>query len=173
MPAISQDDINKVFDRRVIRYVLDGDHWKVYAKDSASSPAGNVNYDGPQAQLVRYQGRLIMLQVNDRFSYRDQSLMMVNHYKHFIPDPIGYRLYSQQDAPYFRENGHEDSADYGTVRKYSLIIEDASGRELWLSPTLDDDSQKESSLQELLKSAGVQVEAPGTRSKFSDWLSKR
>lgn len=172
LPIIPINDINKLFDYRVIRYVLHGDCWIVNVEENAPTKVYDRNLIDLQLPLVQYRKNLIMLQSNYLFKSDRNSMTIINRYERFIPNPIGYYFNSIADTPAFLDAGHLVTSDNKTMEKYPLIIEDASGRQLWLNTNLEANAQMKFSIKELLESAGIKVKLPDEPENIIQWLTK-
>lgn len=184
VPPIPEEQIQKVFRDRVVKYDLHwkDETWQCFSQDSYMDPRkveDSGSNDRPvSGSLYSYQGNLVLIG-GDEHSWSDSSMpkRALQRYKHFIPSPVSYIYYPTQElaikanrfAPYYPVD-----MDFHSAQAFQLIIQDKSGRELWLAPDIEKDKgiTRQNSILELLELAGFDVSPyrkPGA--VLSEWMT--
>lgn len=165
MHPLDEDDLKQLYAHRIIEFVWSENHWVVIGKDSGMSPqAADTDYDLPGGQLMEHNGHLALFQRRGVVQREVMVHQLIEHYRFFIPDPVTYRYLSKEQAP----------VDSTTGQQYSLIIQDKSGRELWLLLHEDwSQAERSQTVHHLLTAAGLHVDPSELQSsRIKQWISK-
>jgi len=169
----TNEEIMQFLYYRVINIFVDDENTEIIKRDSAVD--NNYITQDFTATLHLFRHNLVLLQ--DPCSVWNKidkyPLGVIEKYRAFIPNPQEIIVYPTFEQA--REEGHIGlNRGYSSEEIYNIIIRDATGRELWLSPHIDDRTPiyEQKNICELLKSCGFEFEIPNnTTTKLSDWLN--
>lgn len=173
VPALSEEMINKIYEHRRVKYMLDQDDWESFGEDSLFQPRSLGIKEEFPARFYWYEDRLVLLQENSYSGEKSDALQLLQHYARFIPNPVAFIYYPSVDLAMAHDR-FDPLAEEGRHRAvYRLIIRDMSGRELWLTPEIEEDGgfPKQNSIHELLKYCGFNLQTINDKSRFSNWIN--
>lgn len=183
MIGIEEDIRSMVFNHRIVKYILDEDgHWDAFGIDShfdrnsLKSDEDYFEYQRTHANLYWHRDGLTLIQDGKWYQKRSSnySLEVLTKYASFIQNPVEFILFQNSEQAiefgYFDPSGDSGSGPYGVP--YRLIIKDASGRQLWLNPRIEDNKHisKQPQLLPLLQTCGFDIPTERLDHKLIDWF---
>lgn len=149
---------SEVYLNRVVKFQKEDQFWElVTSRDSVVEEKWGFNRKGDiTGDLYYYKGRLILVQ-NKQFGWDNGNLIkLIEKYKAFIPEAIEITLYlnrgEAQSKGFYRNNlPYLNGAEI-----YQLIIQDKSGRELWMNLDLNEyeDLSEHEDLNSIIRACG-------------------
>lgn len=173
----TNDDIENILYHRVVNIFVDSEGNTEIIKRESLVDNSYVQRDFT-ARLYLFRHNLVLLQdACSIWNKNDQyPLGVIEKYRAFIPNPQEIIFYPSLDLA--RDDGYIGlRRGYMDEEIYRLIIRDATGRELWLNPIIDDEKPlyKQNNICELLKSCGFEFDIKdnnNTTSNLITWLNK-
>lgn len=173
----TNEQIEEILYNRVVNIFIDSEGNTEVIKRQSLVDESYVKRDFT-ARLYLFRHNLVLLQdacsvwnKNDKY-----PLCVIEKYRAFIPNPQEIIVYPTMEQA--RDSGYIGlNRGYADEEIYRLIIRDATGRELWLNPLIDDEKPlyKQNNICELLKSCGFEVDIKdnnnSTASKLFTWLN--
>lgn len=180
VPALSEDQLEAINEYRVVSFERIGNEWVSSLQDSRFEPQMRLNREfkaPPQATLYRYENRFVMLQGQEN-PYSEQedngiAKRTLKEYTHFIPHPVAFTFYNDPELAIERGHICPDTVHSNQAGIYPLIIQDKSGRQLWLQPYVERDQpfEHQDTVKDLLASVGFDLSSYEKQVKPINFLS--
>lgn len=170
---IPQDIIDLVDKYRVIKIKKDL-QTKEFIKEYSDSKFKNAD---ASVQIFFRKDRLVIIE-DKRYAWKREinPSKIVEEYEAFIPSPEGIKIFITYDQA--KEYGYISKGNFGYEEPYRIIIEDRTGRELWLNPIIYSEKalSEQPVIQELLIDCGfekLESEKVSLSDKILAWLNIR
>lgn len=126
--------------------------WDVNVSDSRFSTNPTST-----ASLYLYNNRLVLIQDIENMWEKDSTNVLMN-YSAFIQDPSEILIFSDNETA--AENGYVGYDHSGRIIIYNIIIYDTTGRQIWLSETIDNKLKlmRQPQIANILRQCGLDVE---------------
>ncbi|MBV4417053.1 helix-turn-helix domain-containing protein [Clostridium tyrobutyricum] len=157
---IDKNVIEKVFTNKVVKLINIGTNdYEVFAHDSYDQDASKV-------KLFYFKDHLVLLQ-DKNVNWDKNVLNLIDIYSFFIKDPQEIIIFKKNDEA--AAAGYIPFADISD-ESYTCIIQDASGKQLWLKPHINSTLPilKQNTVMEVLKQCGFNLNKNLSRKK--SWL---
>lgn len=173
---LSNEEIENILFNRVVNIFIDNEG-NADIIESESLIDQSHNKRDFSANIYLFRNHLVLLQdscsiwnKNDKY-----PLGVIEKYRAFIPDPQEILFFPTKQQAI--EAGYTGSLTHTLNDEvYCFIIRDATGRELWLNPLIDNQKplNKQNNVCEILKFCGFEIDTNNTNtitSKLSNWLN--
>lgn len=167
---LDKKELDEIKYNRIVKIFKESDGtFEIIAHDSPMEKISNNNSNN--LNLFLFRNNLVL--VEDTHSMWNRSNFSdLEKYKDFIPEPVQVKLFNTYDQA--REEGYVKLERSFQDSVYRLIIFDASGRQIWLNPIIDDTKplKYQNNLVEILNYCGFDVEDEKLSEKLQRWLKK-
>lgn len=144
-----------------IRCYREGDSWKVISKKrdvycNDIPEKERKEKSGLGGSLCLFNNKLVLIQNRaDRYALDTKPIDFVEKYSYFVPNPVSVTFMAKSVA---EETGHYVSSLLDSAY-YQIIIEDITGRELWLDYYIDENApiNKQQNLQTILEKLEMEI----------------
>ncbi|MFZ5642522.1 MAG: helix-turn-helix domain-containing protein [Bacillota bacterium] len=162
---------DNVFKYRIVKFIKDeNNNFEIYTRNSPFD--FRTDYGSNNAHLYFFENRLILIQTSHTF--RTDPLKILERYMAFLPNPTEFTIFPSYDLA--KKHGYVVPGLYGEII-YNIIIQDVSGRQLWLHTYVDKSEpiENQSTPKSLLSMTGFDIPKENAITKpystFKTWLN--
>ena len=170
--GFSQNDLEPVLSNQVVKLFRDENGTvDVYAHDGVGSDKSTDVRLTSNTLLYAKDGQLVLLETM-LDSSTDQSVETLETYRKFLPRPTEVIVMTKESAEASGYIHKSQVNELGHKTVFNVVVKDASGRELWLSPAIDIKSErdilKQGTVREILNACGCNTDVED--SSLKGWM---